>query len=118
MAAPKKDTKALPLRIETSVIEQLTRRAKLLGSPSVNAYAADILRASLGHSATGEAEKEQTHAHVERDIDLRSLLIEALKANAEANRTIADANRTIATQAETIRALTSNSDGQGKRRVG
>jgi hypothetical protein len=46
------------------------------------------------------------------DIDLRSLLIEAHKANAEANRTIAE-------QARTITALTQgqipNGDGQSKR---
>ena len=84
MAAHKKNTQSVDLRIDREIVALLKTRAESLNYSTVNAYAVHVLTESLG-TAT-EKNTIVPAPSGERDIDLRALLLEALRANAEANR--------------------------------
>lgn len=97
MASTPRDTERLQLRLERRIIEPLKAEAKRLKMANTQALIAKILEDFLGGRKQSDATTTPTQ-HPE--IDLRSLLLEAHKANAEANRTIAELTRTITAMAQ------------------
>ena len=105
MSAPKKGTRKFQIQLETVYIEELRKVAEVQGEPSANALAARLIREGLKGGGRSENETSSERPVIGPEIDLRSLLIEAYKANTEANKIIGESNRTIAELSRTITAL-------------
>ena len=103
MASTPKDSERLELRLERRILIPLKDEAKRLKLANVQAHIARICEKHVENTQISPV----AVTALSSDIDLRKLLIEALAANAEANRT-------IARQAETIHALTRGHPGEGQ----
>lgn len=97
MANAPRDTERLQIRVEKRILEPLKSDFKAQKLANLQALVLKILEDYVvGQKKCASA---VTPAR-ESDIDLRSLLIEAHKSNAEANRAIAEQARTIAAMAQ------------------
>jgi len=103
MANPPKDSERLQLRIEKRIADPMRAEVQRLKLVNLQALVTKILEHFV---ATGCQLDTQKTIPPTPDIDLRALLMEAHRANTEANKIIGEANRTIARLSDANAKLT------------